>query len=560
MKTRHQHLFRLFFEQSVPIIIGILLLGLGAAVISHHFLRRTITQRAEESLRMAGTYYDTVLDEMDALSLEFGVNTEIFLRLQAIATEQKTSYDAYRDSRVLAAFIGSAVDSHPYIDSIMIALSDPDAPVLTSGSGFQPRSYCSADAWITDFFLRSHPDGNYSEPIISKRQEGTEKLIRISRPIQNSQGNEKGVIILDLKEKALKNAPSFSSGYLSVTNKKGELLFQNFPENEEYRDDQMQYFTAQSKKYGWRYTLSFAKIELYALTYTIVLYTIVLTVLALILTLGMAERARAKERQFIENIMHRLHQSPDDDSIDSYKNVYDYLNYHILKVFIEEDYLRWQKEAMEYRALQMQINPHFLFNTLDTIYWKTIKLSGSENDVSNMTQLLSKLLQYSLRSDGLSGVRLGKELEQTRYYVRLQSFRFPSTFTYIEHIDASLLGATVPCLFLEPLLENSLSHGMKEKEALHITLSIQKKGDDIILVLENDGKNIDEDALAKLNDSSIDVLKQKKSLGIANTRKRLMLFFQGKASMNIENRSEGGVRICIVFPLRQEEEEDVAKA
>jgi sensor histidine kinase YesM len=90
----------------------------------------------------------------------------------------------------------------------------------------------------------------------------------------------------------------------------------------------------------------------------------------------------------------------------------------------EMDYLKVQKEAIEYRALQMQINPHFLFNILESINWKAVRLLDGPNDISRITLLVSKILKYAMDMRASIDVPLAEELTHARYYLEIQKYGF----------------------------------------------------------------------------------------------------------------------------------------
>ena len=280
------------------------------------------------------------------------------------------------------------------------------------------------------------------------------------------------------------------------------------------------------------------------------MYTILLTVLSLMVAFYITQRTHKREVAFLKSMMAKFNQNPDSDELDSYTDVYSYINDKILQTFMEGEYLRLQKETAERRALQLQLNPHFLYNTLDTIYWKAIRLSNGDNDVSRMIEQLSKLLHYSLTA-GLDGIELEKELEQTRRYIKIQEYRFPSRFIYSEDIDEGLEAVKVPCLFLEPLLENVFKHAFYGRNTVKVALSVKHADDTICISIINDGKTIKEEDLIAIN-SNDNALEKKKSMGISNTRKRLELFYKGRASMTIRNIEQGGVEVLIIIPFSQQ--------
>jgi two-component system sensor histidine kinase YesM len=555
MKNR---VIRIFFRHSLPLVIVAFLLGGGAMALSRNFIRSNSVLQANQKLGEVRAYYDVILDEMDSLSLMFSTNPEMMARLQRVLAEGgRVDLDNYREIRLIRSFLSAPANARPYIHNIYVYLENPQSLVLSADLAFIPLSQLEDSSWFSTYQQLSPTSQSFSERVTLKEGTPTEQsVIRILRPIIREANTKVGVIVLDIKEEALSGAYNLIEGeVLAVRNRSGELLFANpsfpFP----YPEEDMQFFQTESNKYGWEYSLGMYKVKLYALSTTLMYYTIGLTVVALLLGLYLTHRTNRQERKFLANVMNQLSQVADADlegeGPEEYRNIFDYLNHHVIRTFLEQDYLRWQKEAMEYRALQMQINPHFLFNTLDTINWKAIKLAEGENDVSRMILLLSRLLKYSLQVDDFSGVPLSKELEQNGYYLQLQQIRFPGRFTYQETVDPSLLDVRVPSMLLQPILENAFNHGFVEGEVLGIALTITEKNGMMQMVVSNDGKALSEKEVTQLNTAKVDVLKRKNSLGLMNINKRLMLFTQGKSPIVVASGKDRGVTVTIVLPLRR---------
>jgi len=543
-------------RHSLPLVIVAFLLGGGAMLLSRNFIRSNSVLQANQKLAAVQSYYDVILDEMDSLSLMFSTNPEMMARLMRFLQEGgQVDLDNYREIRLIRSFLSAPANARPYIHNIYVYLQNPQDLVLSADLAFIPLSHLEDSSWFATYQNLPPSNQSYSERVQLKAGTPTEQtIIRIMRTITNQLNARIGVIVLDIKEQSLAQAYQFQDGeVLEVRNRDGELLFTNTPL--QYAREDMQYFQAASSKYGWEYSLGMYKPLLYRLSTTLMYYTIALTFIALLLGLYLTHRTNRQERKFLSNVMRQLNQVADADLTgegpEEYRNIFDYLNHHVIKTFLEQDYLRWQKEAMEYRALQMQINPHFLFNTLDTINWKAVKLVEGENDVSRMILLLSKLLKYSLQVDDFAGVPLSKELEQTGYYVQLQKIRFPDRFTYTEHVDPTLLDVMVPSLLLQPILENAFNHGFVEGRLLTIAVTVCTDAGKLEIVVSDDGKGMSETELAQLNAMGGDVLKKKKSLGLMNINKRLMLFSQGKSPIVVASNQEGGVTVTIVLPLRR---------
>lgn len=551
-------IFRIFVRHSLPLVIVAVLLGTGATVLTRKSLMDSSIKQANHTLNQASAYFDVILDEMDSLSLMFSTNPEMMTRLQHILGEGTLDLEFYREIKLIRSFLSAPANARPYIESIYVYLDNAQKKVLSSNLGFLEVPLLEDSSWFSTYENQLNNLQSYSEHITLREGTPTEQgIIRIYRLITNFTGSPIGVIVLDLKESTLSQTYGgflIQEGeYLTVHNRQGELLFSSPSEPNPYAPEKMQYFQAQSKKYGWVYTLGIYEPKLYELSTTLVSYTIALSLVALLLGLFLTHRTNRQERKFLANVMQQLNQvgKPELEEFNpsKYKNIFDYMNHHVIKTFLEQDYLRWQKEAMEYRALQMQMNPHFLFNTLDTINWKSIKLFEGENDVSRMIQLLSKLLQYCLHVEELQGVPLEKELEQTHYYLQLQQIRFRDAFVYHEYIEEDLLDIHIPSMLFQPILENSFNHGFAEDRELNIHLSICTEGELVRILIANDGNPLDEFNIARLNEEVPDVLKKKSSLALMNIKKRLMLFSQGKSTIQISSDGIQGVAITILLPL-----------
>lgn len=137
--------------------------------------------------------------------------------------------------------------------------------------------------------------------------------------------------------------------------------------------------------------------------------------------------------------------------------------YNVIKNFIEKHYLTTRLQALELLALQSQINPHFLFNTLEHIYLKTLALTRYPNEVTKMIENLSSILKYSL-SNPRSTIFLKDEIKATKAYIDLVKARYKEKFDVIWDYTEDVLDVKVMKLLFQPLIENSIYHGIKPCE------------------------------------------------------------------------------------------------
>lgn len=209
------------------------------------------------------------------------------------------------------------------------------------------------------------------------------------------------------------------------------------------------------------------------------------------------------------------------------------------------------KRKSDLKALQAQINPHFLYNTLDSIIWMG-EMNRSE-DVVKMTSALSKLFRISI-SRGKEIISIKDELHHVKSYLTIQEMRYKDKFSYIIDIDEEILNCKTLKITLQPLVENAIYHGIKsvDYEGL-IEIKGTKKGDRIILKVSDNGKGMNREELESiLSENSADT---KQGTGVKNVHERVRLYFgrdYGLTCTSIEGR---GTEISVNIPFIEDEEE-----
>ena len=144
-----------------------------------------------------------------------------------------------------------------------------------------------------------------------------------------------------------------------------------------------------------------------------------------------------------------------------------------------------QKRTAEMRVLQAQINPHFLYNTLDSIYWYS--LSDRQKDIGNVVQRLAKMLRIAL-SKGSEYIPVERELQHVANYLEIESTIYQGRFTYEVEADPAVMNCTVLKILLQPLAENSITHGFANMErGGHIRVRVGQDADDLVLSVTDNG-------------------------------------------------------------------------
>jgi sensor histidine kinase YesM len=207
----------------------------------------------------------------------------------------------------------------------------------------------------------------------------------------------------------------------------------------------------------------------------------------------------------------------------------------------------WQ---VELRALQSQVNPHFLFNTLNMVA-KTALIEGAEQ-TRELMETVADLLRYSLR-DIDRPVTLGEEVGQVQRYMTIQGQRFRERTRFVLEPDETALDCPMPCLTLQPLVENALIHGIGRREAGGtVRLAVQRQGARLLITVSDDGEGISAERLAALNQGAALQAEgaggHTTGLGIYNVRRRLELFYDGDAELIVTSTPGAGTTITLNLP------------
>lgn len=217
-----------------------------------------------------------------------------------------------------------------------------------------------------------------------------------------------------------------------------------------------------------------------------------------------------------------------------------------IKKLIDKVYILQIKEReAELNALQAQINPHFLYNTLDTIFWKA--QGKGEKDISNMVYSLSKLFRLSLNR-GKSFTFVYREKELIEHYLILQKVRFKNKLNYEINIDKNIMNYIIPKLILQPFVENAILHGLEGKEnGGTIRIDGEFHNDKIRFSIQDDGVGMDEQTLKSLLtlDNKSDVNTSAVSSGgyaVKNVSERLKLIFNEDYSLSFTSEPGKGTK------------------
>ena len=279
-----------------------------------------------------------------------------------------------------------------------------------------------------------------------------------------------------------------------------------------------------------------------------ILICILAAVLAYFITSGMVSSRIERLTHFMQEVqegsMDMQMESDDRDEIGMLYRGFGSMMKRI-RTLINEVYLSkiTQKEA-ELKALQAQINPHFLYNTLSLINWKA--LAAGEEDISRMTLALSTFYRTALNR-GRNVLQVEVELSNTRAYLEIQSMLHDGDFDYEIEAQPEILQCESLNLILQPLVENAIHHGIEEKTDGRgkITVRGWKEDNCVWFMVEDNGVGMEQEVADKI------LTMESKGYGVRNVDERIRLCYGEKYAMKVESVVGKGTKMTIHFPARR---------
>ena len=414
-------------------------------------------------------------------------------------------------------------------------------------------------------------------------------VITLSRGIRDRSGSgeKEGVFFIDLNYSAISELCDQSTvgtkGYAFILDAKGNIVYH--PQQQQlYNELQTEnislimdtdedtvltgtgndgklYSISRSEKTGWTVVDCTNVKELLSKSRqaqsVYVLTAIILVIVALLFSRFMA-RSITLPIQKLRDSMKKVQEgdfSVSDVVVDSKNEIgsltksFDVMTHRIHELMEQNVHEQEEKRKSELKALQSQINPHFLYNTLDSIIWMA---EGKKNkEVVLMTASLARLLRQSISNED-EVVPIAKEVEYARGYLTIQKMRYKDKLEFQIDVDSSILYIPLIKLVLQPIIENAIYHGLKYKESkgLLIVKGFMKDGNAVLQVID-DGVGMDEETLAHIYDKH-KVNYHSNGVGVYNVQKRLKLYYGEDYGITYTSELGKGTTATITIPGRQE--------
>ena len=239
------------------------------------------------------------------------------------------------------------------------------------------------------------------------------------------------------------------------------------------------------------------------------------------------------------------------DEIGDLIDTYNYMTRKMNQLMEKQAQAAEDLRIAEFNSLQAQINPHFLYNTMDMINW--MALQGQTDEISHAVQSLSRFYKLTLsRKKGISTI--ARELEHVTIYVQLQNMRYHDSIELITDIPDELSEYQIPKLTLQPVVENSILHGILEKESKSGTIVITgwMENEDIVLLISDDGVGISPEILSTILSGKGKSQSGGTNIAVYNTHRRLQILYGNNYGLTYSSKPGEGTEVEIRFPAHRE--------
>ena len=222
------------------------------------------------------------------------------------------------------------------------------------------------------------------------------------------------------------------------------------------------------------------------------------------------------------------------------------LTEHMVEEQVQKEKIHTKQKEVEFKMLASQINPHFLYNTLETIRMKAVV--NKQPEITDLVKMLAKILRYSIQATAQSKT-LASEIQMVQYYLKIQDYRFGDRITSEVIVDDDV-NTEIPVmpLIIQPIVENCFIHGLEEKDEGHLWVHVCRKGDDICIRVRDDGVGMNYVKLGELRQRMRQVEASGKHIGVQNVHQRIVMQYGEGYGLHIESEPDKGTIVEILLP------------
>jgi two-component system, sensor histidine kinase YesM len=410
-------------------------------------------------------------------------------------------------------------------------------------------------------------------------------VVSLSRELKSSDGiSGEGIFLVDLNLSVIneicRNINLGKKGYVFIVDQEGKIVYHpqqqliysnlrselipevlNTKNSSFIADDQdgKRIYSVQDTSFGWKIVGVSYTDELIANKSTIrnslLLFTLIGLAISLLISFMLSHRF-SQPIKSLQGIMKQVEKGNFDirsdiehhNEIGQLARTFNLMIGKIKNLMQEIIQTQETKRQTELKLLQAQINPHFLYNTLDSIIWMSEQKQNE--DAVLMTSALSKLFRASItKDDELIPIRV--EIDHIANYLLIQKMRYKEQLDYRIEVSPDILQFKTLKILLQPLVENAIYHGIKNNPELGlITITGRQDGDHLIFEIKDNGQGMSPEQLQKVLNTDHD-LQNGKGVGINNVNERIKLFFGASYGLHFTSELEQGTCVTITIPKRE---------
>lgn len=575
---------RIYGIFTVMVFTAIFIMQIVSLRFTINTVRNSMLRSNRAMLKELANQIDSYIAGMEQIFLTVVNDSDVQQYLEADSTENREIYLAIQ--KQLQNYIQARNDIS------FILISDIRGRVIPGDSRVEinPWTKITDKLWFNEAlksYDRTVVSTSYVQNLIAGRYSW---VISLSRGIISKTDNKEiGVLLADLKFNRIKelcqSLVTGEKGYNFIIDGEGnyvyhptqQLLYSNIksepineilsiasnPEKPVFNDGDRFFMSASSALTGWHVVSVLFRDDMVP-DWRDVLITYSLLGLILFLVIGLTTNrislSITKPIRKLKDIMKsvetgdlmRAGSIKATDEIKELAREYDIMVGRLLQLMKAHSREQELKRKSDLKALQAQINPHFLYNTLDSIIW--MSEMGQNKEVVQMTSALSKLFRISI-SKGRELIPISDEIAHVQSYLTIQEMRYREKFKYEIDIDPSLFKETTLKIILQPLVENAIYHGIKEVDHQGlIRITGRNEGDILVVKVSDNGKGMEKKELEDLlkgieSPGDQDADTPKHGLGVRNVHERIRLYFGPKYGLSCESDPGCGTTFTIRIPI-----------
>ncbi|QUI22630.1 histidine kinase [Vallitalea pronyensis] len=579
---------KIFYKLMLYIICIGMIPIITFSVTSYQYTQNQIEQRLfQSSEQLFNNYIESVQFKLNIYeNLMWGIisnNSVQTILSQADQWQQKDTYEVYEK-------ISKSIDNMYKIKRVEgiynVVIYSYDENFPRDGHNVSNISRINEEIWGHHIDLEGKDLNtfHYNIPTFNK------KVISIVRPInhlKSNNWNRIGFIKIDILNDSLfglnlkstnqyKNSLYILDEHQNLVYSEGDLQYQDdemaaiqglltdrhSPTHMETLDNKDVVFFKDIKPYGWKVFFISHYSSIHKIigddTKGVITYCIIVTLLVILITILFSKKF-SKRIQRLNKKMLKVQRGDLDitekvEGNDEIGELDNYFNGSIEKIksLVRENYIqKLEKREAELVALQFQINPHFLYNTLESINY--IAEIYDCKEVSIMSQKLGEMFRYSLNKDSEEFVMFQQEENHIKNYIDIQNIRFENKYQLKSHVSEDVKNSKVLKFILQPIVENAVTYGFNKRDTGIIQINASIQSDYLLISVSDNGTGIAPEKLKELNvlinDLSFNLDGYQKSVGLRNVNLRIKMTCGEEYGIKIDNHHDGGTTVTYRLPV-----------